>query len=232
MNSQTPLRIPKDNTTYAQGAIEGFSMLFLIAAGYFIYYIYHHFYPSDEEQFQPAIQPFVLFSFEHIMLAVIAGLSIYTIIFFLCWIGRAYSNLAELHVRGLAFSPGLAVGGWFIPLANLYIPYRAVSDIWKKTNEALCNFTKTEMKDETNPAFSWWTFWLIASIVPIFVAYDQVLNATTQSAHAPSNVFIFSMIGSGSRVISLYLAIRMLRKIRKREKALRSALEEMMKGND
>ena len=85
-----------------------------------------------------------------------------TVVFFLMWIHRAYKNLRALNpANRLDYSPGLAVGGFFIPFANLFIPFRVVKEIWQKSwpaDEAL-------LYAPSPPAIFglWWTFWLLAS---------------------------------------------------------------------
>ncbi|MDE0032024.1 MAG: DUF4328 domain-containing protein [Deltaproteobacteria bacterium] len=47
------------------------------------------------------------------------------------WIHRANSNARALGARGMAFTPGGAVGWYFVPIANLWKPYQAMREIWK-----------------------------------------------------------------------------------------------------
>src|SRR6185369_16058382 len=81
-----------------------------------------------------------------------------TVVFFLMWIHRAYKNLSALNpANRLDNSPGWAVGSFFIPFANLFIPYRIVKEIWQKSwpaDEAL-------LYAPSPPATFglWWTFW-------------------------------------------------------------------------
>ena len=57
-----------------------------------------------------------------------------TVVFFLMWLHRAYKNLRALNpANRLDHSPGLAVGSFFIPFANLYFPYRVVKEVWQKS---------------------------------------------------------------------------------------------------
>jgi hypothetical protein len=58
---------------------------------------------------------------------------IVTGVLFLIWIHRAYKNLSALGVRSLEYTPGWAVGWFFVPLASLYMPYRIVKEIWLKS---------------------------------------------------------------------------------------------------
>jgi hypothetical protein len=55
------------------------------------------------------------------------ALAVVSIIVFLVWIHGAFVAL-----RGrTSFSPGMAVGGWFIPIANFVIPALVLRDGWR-----------------------------------------------------------------------------------------------------
>ncbi len=47
------------------------------------------------------------------------------------WQHRAQANAIELAGGGLQFTPGWAVGWWFIPFANLVKPFQAIRELWK-----------------------------------------------------------------------------------------------------
>src|SRR5688500_18010935 len=53
-------------------------------------------------------------------------LFIAVVVFFLIWVYRAFNNLSALKPGNLEFSPGWAVGWWFIPFANLIKPFQAM----------------------------------------------------------------------------------------------------------
>ena len=52
------------------------------------------------------------------------------------WLHRAHANLPALGATGLKFSPGGAVGWWFVPIANMFQPYRVVAEVWRNSNPA------------------------------------------------------------------------------------------------
>ena len=54
--------------------------------------------------------------------------------FFFLWLHRAFKNLVHLEVINTKFSPGWAIGCWFVPLANLVIPYQAMKELWKTSD--------------------------------------------------------------------------------------------------
>jgi hypothetical protein len=56
---------------------------------------------------------------------------------FIWWFHRAYKNLASLGATGLRYGAGWAIGGWFIPLANLVLPKRIANDLWRASDPAL-----------------------------------------------------------------------------------------------
>ena len=54
-----------------------------------------------------------------------ALLFLVTAVVFLVWLHRARRNAVAVRHQ---FGPGWAIGGWFVPLANVYIPLRVVLD--------------------------------------------------------------------------------------------------------
>src|SRR5205809_7873998 len=47
------------------------------------------------------------------------------------WQHRAQANARALTHDGTEFTPGWAVGWWFIPIANLFKPFQTVRELWK-----------------------------------------------------------------------------------------------------
>jgi hypothetical protein len=50
------------------------------------------------------------------------------------WIHRAHANLYEAGAEGLQFTPGWAVGWYFIPFANLFKPFQAMRELWTRSH--------------------------------------------------------------------------------------------------
>lgn len=63
----------------------------------------------------------VLYAFAGLVLAPAAAAN---------WMHRAYRNLPALGVGGLGWSPGWAAGIWFVPIANLAVPYVITRELW------------------------------------------------------------------------------------------------------
>jgi hypothetical protein len=58
------------------------------------------------------------------------GVRVGTAVAFLGWLYTAAGNLARLGVRSPRFSPGWAVGWFFVPVWNLVRPYQVLRDVW------------------------------------------------------------------------------------------------------
>lgn len=96
----------------------------------------------------------------------ITSLLLYGCLAALCvWSFRATKNARLLGLR-TQFSPGWAVGGWLIPLANLVMPYLVARDLFPEGHPA------------RRDAATWWTLEISAVVLGI-VAYGVAIFAST-----------------------------------------------------
>ncbi len=88
---------------------------------------------------------------------------IFSSILFLIWIYRAHKNLPALGAAGLRYSPGFAVGAWFIPLVNLILPYHVMKEIWRASDPDMIDPNPTVwQKAHVSPLLAaWWIFWFL-----------------------------------------------------------------------
>lgn len=59
-----------------------------------------------------------------------------TVVVCLFWMYRAYANLKMMGSKETAITPGWAVGYWFVPLVNLYRPYKTMQELWSRSATA------------------------------------------------------------------------------------------------
>lgn len=87
----------------------------------------------------------------------VTGVILGTAILVLSWIYRANYNARQLGASGMAFSPGAAVGWYFIPIAWFWKPYQAMKEIWKASADP------QDWKEQGgSPLLGWWwALWLI-----------------------------------------------------------------------
>jgi hypothetical protein len=76
------------------------------------------------------------------------------------WIYRANAN-AHCLSTDMTISPGWAVGWFFIPFANLVMPYQAMKEAWRESQEAAGQFEEVE-----SPLLPWWWgLWIATNVV-------------------------------------------------------------------
>ena len=88
-----------------------------------------------------------------------------TAIVFLVWLYRANANVRALGADDMMGSPGLGIGWFFVPLANLVMPYMTVRDIWR------ASVRPRDWQAERAPAaiLLWWICWLAGGIIGVIV---------------------------------------------------------------
>lgn len=94
-------------------------------------------------------------------------------ILFLVWLYRVHRNLPALGVRRAKYSPGWAVGWFFVPIVNLVLPYDVVKELWKDSNpDAGMSDAFFEQHPEATRQYSskssligfWWGCWIAALV--------------------------------------------------------------------
>lgn len=90
-----------------------------------------------------------------------ALLSLATAAVFFAWLYRANANVRALGADDMMGSPGLGIGWFFIPLANLFMPYMIVRDVWRASGRP------RDWQGEGAPAaiLLWWICWLAGGIL-------------------------------------------------------------------
>lgn len=113
----------------------------------------------------------------------VTNLAVYVIagVAWLVWQHGAHSSL---RVGGLRFSPGLAVGGWFIPIVNWFFPYQSVRELWQASSGR---------PDWTHQQWSilgwWWAFFLasdFSGLLGLLSRGQEVSEALARSYRWPS----------------------------------------------
>lgn len=98
-----------------------------------------------------------------------------TLVLFLVWFHKALSNLHDAGLSGLEARPGWAVGSFFVPVANLIVPYRAMRELWNRSHGE----DEWQAKAAVGDVASWWTCYLAGTFVLFFVIAITSFNALT-----------------------------------------------------
>ena len=130
----------------------------------------------------------------------------------LIWIYRANKNLRSLRAAGLSFTPGWAVGWFFVPFMNLFRPYQVVSEIWKASGPKVNMADDTSWKAVTTSPIvgCWWALFLTSNFIAN-IALRTVFSGIELSDLLDSTYAY--MVSDGIAVIYLLTAIFMVRRI-------------------
>lgn len=104
-------------------------------------------------------------------------------IMFLVWFHRAAKNVRAFGHDGLEYSPGWCVGWWFIPIAMLWKPYRAMKEVFRASDpEAVREGSSSEWLLRPLPTMLglWWGFWIVSKMFDRLAA--RIPDASTSSA--------------------------------------------------
>jgi hypothetical protein len=99
-------------------------------------------------------------------LAILGGLMmIATFIVFLTWVYRSIANLPALGSMNCRYTPGWAVGWWFIPIANLVHGYKIMATIWEESQPPLVNENGFYLPRKSAIVGWWWALYLMTTVL-------------------------------------------------------------------
>ena len=142
-----------------------------------------------------------------------SGLGVVTAITFLKWIYRAYKNVQGFGAEGLRFSPGWAIGYYFIPILSLIRPVQVMSEIWRASYDPR-NWPQSPGS------------WLIAAWWTLFLLYSGATQVSLQiGIQASTNdqwtlAAVFAILGDFFSVPLSIIVLRLVTEIYKRQKEL------------
>lgn len=164
---------------------------------------------GDDQEISDNLSGYFALAVEGVLRLTAAAVYLATVVVFLMWLYRVSNNVAAFGVPRQT-SGGWAVGSFFVPIANLFIPYQAIREIWNKSDPAAVNsFSYTASPPGFFPA--WWGFWIISNISS---------NAYFRMTMAEAPVEASAMVGILSEVLSIaaaVFAIQVIKEIDRRQ---------------
>jgi hypothetical protein len=154
--------------------------------------------------------------------SLLAGsVGIAAIVLWLVWQHRSQANLGALGASGVKYSPGWAVGWWFVPVANFAMPYLTMREL-QKASDPTAGAIDWRARGTRALLWLWWGAWL-AYIALVSAAVTQVVSfPATVNQWATRDVLL---IASGVlEAVAAALAILVVRDITDRQEAKHRAL--------
>ncbi len=126
---------------------------------------------------------------------------------FVTWLYRARRNAGRLG-GALAWAPGWAVGGWFIPVASLVIPYLVVQDVRRASGPTA----------QLAPVGWWWASALVTVLLNQLIWLYHVVTsdgATFEEAALDTRAVAYPLWTAGTVmiVVTAFLSARVVRRI-------------------
>jgi hypothetical protein len=124
---------------------------------------------------------------------------------FCTWFSNAHRNLPALGATNLKYSPGWAVGGFFVPFLNLVRPYQVAREIWRHSNPSNDTSEVTP-----RPVALWWGLFLVMC----FAAHASGrLSADPELRAGPAYAWGFAFLSDVLTICAAVAAIAMIRRI-------------------
>lgn len=142
-------------------------------------------------------------------------LRILTIIFFLIWEYRSFNNLSALRARNLEYSPGWAVGWWFIPFANLVKPFQVIRELWNESDPNFDEETGFLYTSGGTPEIIgfWWAAFLLSGFAGRIA--DKLVDSNRGE---PSQYFpVVFIVASVLQLAAAILAIMIVKGVTERQ---------------
>jgi hypothetical protein len=140
-----------------------------------------------------------------------------TLVMFLIWLFRIYKNLDFLESQQhREFTPGWAVGWWFVPFANLVKPFQVMREAWFDSNpeiETEQTFLSASLRAAPSYMGFWWALWIGSNIFSNIAGRFSDLN---DPADVPLLGLVF-ILASGLSIAAAIICIKMVRDITSRQ---------------
>jgi hypothetical protein len=135
-------------------------------------------------------------------------------IFWLVWQHRGQANLHAAGLDRLRFTPGWAVGWWFVPFANIVKPFQTVRELWKGSDGS-----PRWWETKTWPVIGWWwagylVFNVLDGVASAYFADESVTVGTLITGDK------ISIAGDAASIGTAILAIWIVRSVSRRQSGL------------
>lgn len=133
-----------------------------------------------------------------------------TVIVFLMWLYRVSNNVVAFGKRTLN-SPGWAVGSFFVPIMNLFVPYQSVKDIWSKSEPTGADLTSYSFSP---PGYFplWWGFWIASNI-----ASNIYFRLSLDEGTPVEGTALVGILSEVLSIVAALAAVQVVREIDRRQ---------------
>ncbi len=145
-------------------------------------------------------------------------------IFFAIWTYRTHANFKAFSERVFQdYESSTAAICYFIPLVNLYLPYKIVTENWDNFQHIITRTTGIKGKD--NPfILPWWLFFILASLI------ERIGSRFMDNAN-DMDLLVFALIVLSIRLVAGILAVIMIKRFMQTERQVVELMSAPKEGS-
>ncbi|MFD8420623.1 DUF4328 domain-containing protein [Streptomyces sp. NPDC059466] len=133
------------------------------------------------------------------------GALLATIVVFLVWFHRARVNAEVFDPFGHSQGRGWAVGGWFVPVLNLWRPRRIMLDIWDASIPQGSRITHGLVN-------LWWALWLTSLLADrVSMAEHRGARTALEIQHAAGQAVFADAADIAAALLAILVVLRLTR---------------------
>ncbi|MGG2460631.1 DUF4328 domain-containing protein [Streptomyces sp. RGM 3693] len=132
---------------------------------------------------------------------------------FLIWFYRARVNADVLAPGACTTGKGWAIGSWFIPIGNYWLPLRVARQVWDASFQDAPEGSRRAVSRTT--LFAWWITWAASDALGIAGAR---LNAKVEGPQSLQYATRVEMVSDAINIAAAVLAILVVRKLTRRQR--------------
>ncbi|WP_327256370.1 DUF4328 domain-containing protein [Streptomyces sp. NBC_01244] len=129
-----------------------------------------------------------------------------TVVVFIIWFHRVRCNAEVFRPDGFSQSAGWAIGGWFVPIANLFLPYRTARETWDASAQYAPDGSYRHVSGA--PVVAWWLTFIAGSVISKVAAWNYAKTAAHEGLR---DAFLLGAVGDLTTVVAAVLAVLFVR---------------------
>ena len=141
------------------------------------------------------------------VMSILSILNLAVFILFVIYLFRAVKNTELWNATKERWTPGWAIGGWFIPLANFVIPFLVVLETWRRSDPDV----RAGAKARASTGLLW-CWWLAFTIGYVLIQVDPYNEPTFDEVKTRDG---FGIAGAVLLIAAAVLMIMVVRRLAK-----------------
>jgi uncharacterized protein DUF4328 len=126
---------------------------------------------------------------------------------FIVWLHRARTNLDGWDVRGLTWARAWAIGGWFLPFANLVIPLVVVGETGRASENLAASVENRQVSRVSRTIFVLWAvLWNLSGVTAVAAVLAGARLRTGTPRELAEHHGLYAALSYGNAVVVIVAA--------------------------